>query len=123
VPKNGMAEVLAAANACLAVLKPLDLYRTTYPNKVFDYMAAGRPVILAIDGVIRAVVEDADAGVFTPPGDPNAMAEAVEKLAADPQAARVKGANGRQYITRYFARPTVARQLTLLLDDMRRKNG
>ena len=35
------------------------MFRTTYPNKVFDYMAAGRPTILAIDGVIRQVVDAA----------------------------------------------------------------
>ena len=35
----------------------IKMFRTTYPNKVFDYMAAGRPVVLAIDGVIREVVE------------------------------------------------------------------
>jgi glycosyltransferase involved in cell wall biosynthesis len=68
-------------------------------------------------------VDDADAGVFTAPGDPGAMARAVEKLAKDPRAARRKGANGRQYIARYFARPALARQLTLLLEDMWRKNG
>ena len=123
VPKNGMAEVLAAADACLAILKPLDLYKTTYPNKVFDYMAAGRPVVLAIDGVIRTVVEAADAGIFTPPGDARAMAQAVETLAADPQTAKRKGANGRQYISRFFARPALARQLTLLLEDMWRQHG
>jgi glycosyltransferase involved in cell wall biosynthesis len=61
VAKNGMREVMAAADACVAILKPLELYKTTYPNKVFDYMAAGRPVLLAIDGVIRQVVEDARA--------------------------------------------------------------
>ncbi|MFW5714665.1 MAG: glycosyltransferase family 4 protein, partial [Brevefilum sp.] len=63
VPKKQMRDPLAAADACLAILKPIELYKTTYPNKVFDYMAAGRPVILAIDGVIRQVVEDADAGL------------------------------------------------------------
>jgi glycosyltransferase involved in cell wall biosynthesis len=123
VPKNGMATVLAAADACLAILKPLDLYKTTYPNKVFDYMAAGRPVVLAIDGVIRTVVENADAGVFTPPGDPSALARAVETLAADPQNARRQGMNGRQYISDHFSRPMLAQQLTLLLEDMWRKHG
>ena len=123
VPKNGMPQVLSAADACLAVLKPLDLYRTTYPNKVFDYMAAGRPVVLAIDGVIRTVVESAQSGVFASPGDPQAMAQAVERLAADPAAARQQGTNGRLYISRYFARPALARQLTLLLEEMWRKNG
>ena len=64
VSKAGMPEALAAADACVAILKPLDEYKTTYPNKVFDYMAAGRPVALAIDGVIRAVVEAAGCGYF-----------------------------------------------------------
>ncbi len=54
-----MAEALAAASVCIAILKPIELFKTTYPNKVFDYMAAGRPTILAIDGVIRQVVEAA----------------------------------------------------------------
>ena len=57
VPKSEMPAALAGADACIAILKPLDAYKTTYPNKVFDYMAAARPVVLAIDGVIREVVE------------------------------------------------------------------
>ena len=38
------------------------MFRTVYPNKVFDYMAAGRPTVLAIDGVIREVIEAAGRG-------------------------------------------------------------
>ena len=68
-PKRAMRDVLGAADACLATLRDIPLFRTTYPNKVFDYMAAGRPVLLAIDGVIRDVVERARAGIFVPPGD------------------------------------------------------
>ncbi len=52
IPKQEMAQALAACDAAIAILKPIEMYKTTYPNKVFDYMAAGRPVILAIDGVI-----------------------------------------------------------------------
>ncbi|HSV86897.1 MAG TPA: glycosyltransferase family 4 protein [Levilinea sp.] len=123
VVKSRMPEALAAADACLAILKPLDLFKTTYPNKVFDYMAAGRPVVLAIDGVIREVVENACAGVFTPPGDAERLAQVVQKLSADPDSARRLGRNGREYISRHFARPALAQQLTLLLQDMWRKHG
>ena len=42
MPKSEMPNALAAADVCIAILKPLEEYRTTYPNKVFDYMAAGR---------------------------------------------------------------------------------
>ncbi len=78
VPKAEMAAALAGADACLAILKPIEEYKTTYPNKVFDYMAAGRPVVLAIDGVIRQVVEAAGCGIFAQPGDPPALARRSE---------------------------------------------
>lgn len=122
-PKSRMGEVLAAADACLAILKPLDLYKSTYPNKVFDYMAAGRPVVLAIDGVIREVVESASAGIFTPPGDAARLARTVQRIAADPENARRLGMNGRNCIIHNFSRPELARQFTLLVQEMGRKHG
>jgi glycosyltransferase involved in cell wall biosynthesis len=118
VPKAGMAEALAAADACIAILKPITLYATVYPNKVFDYMAAGRPVILAIDGVIRQVVEAAQGGFFTPPGDAAAMAEAISHLADDPSQARQMGLNARAYVEAHFDRPALARQLAEIFEQM-----
>jgi glycosyltransferase involved in cell wall biosynthesis len=123
VPKNEMREALAAANTCLAILKPIELYKTTYPNKVFDYMAAGRPVILAIDGVIRQVLEDAEAGLAVPPGDPQALADAVMTLARHPEMCRRFGLNGRQAVEEKFSRKQLADEFTALLNSMRRKNG
>jgi glycosyltransferase involved in cell wall biosynthesis len=104
VPKDRMAEVLAGSDCGVAILKPLPLYATTYPNKVFDYMAAARPVVLAIDGVIRKVVEDEGAGLAVPPGDDRALAEAVRRLAGDRQAARRMGAHGRRAVELRFDR-------------------
>jgi len=111
VPKEEMDEALAAADACIAILKPLEVYKTTYPNKVFDYMAAGRPVILAIDGVIRQLIEAAEAGVFVPPGDPEALAGAIRALAANRSAGRAMGRSGRAYVARHFDRGSLARGL------------
>lgn len=123
VPKEQMEEVLAAADAAIAILKPLDLYKTTYPNKVFDYMAAGRPVILAIDGVIRQVVESAGAGIPVPPGNAQAIAQAACDLANDPVGARSMGMAGRRYIEHNFNRKMLAEKLVLLLDEMRGSRG
>ncbi len=123
VAKEQMGEVLAAADACVAILKPLELYKTTYPNKVFDYMAAGRPVILAIDGVIRQVVEASAGGLFVPPGDPTALAQAVRRLAGDPAQSRQMGLNGRRTIEIHFNRRILAEKLVLLLEEMRGSHG
>jgi glycosyltransferase involved in cell wall biosynthesis len=115
--KKDMPEVLAAADACIAILKPLDAYKTTYPNKVFDYMAAGRPVILAIDGVIRDVVERAQAGLFVPPGDAEAMAGAVSWLAEHRAQGRAMGRAGRKYVEENFHRAALAARLEKVMLD------
>ncbi len=80
LPKGRMPELLAASDVCVATLQNIPMFTTTYPNKIFDYMAAGRPTVLAIDGVIRQVVEDAGGGIFVQPGDPKALADAVGNL-------------------------------------------
>lgn len=109
-PKSEMGAVLAASDACVAILQDIPLFRTTYPNKVFDYMAAGKPTLLAIDGVIRAVIEQAGGGLFVPPGHPEALAAAVERLADDPSAARTMGQAARRYVVRHFNRADHAAQ-------------
>jgi len=117
VPKTEMPQALAAADACIAILKPLELYKTVYPNKVFDYMAAGRPVILAIDGVIRQVVEGAGSGVFCPPGDPGALAAAIRQMATDPEGARRMGLAGRACLEAHFDRPALAEKLQRVIEE------
>jgi len=118
LPKNAIPSALAAADACIAILKPIPMYATVYPNKVFDYMAAGRPVILAIDGVIREVVEGSAAGVYVPPGDPQALAEAIQYLATHQQEAREMGLHGRQTVEDRFDRSVLAGRLARLMEQM-----
>lgn len=108
LPKVDMPEALAAADACLAILKPISLYSSVYPNKVFDYMAAGRPVLLAIDGVMRKVIEEAEAGRFVPPGDAPALALAISEMSADPAKARSMGRAGRATLEAHFDRSQLA---------------
>ena len=107
-PKNQMAEFLAASDACVAILKNIPMFTTTYPNKVFDYMAAGRPTVLAIDGVIRKVIEDADGGIFVTPGDDEALAQAILRLYNGRVAAAQMGETAREYVTAHLDRRTQA---------------
>ncbi len=123
VPKNRVAELLSAADACIAILKPIEMYRTTYPNKVFDYMAARKPVILAIDGVIREVVEMAGCGVFCTPGDQKALAAAVINLYNDQDKAILMGKHGYDYLKENFSREKTASDLLDVMNKMAGKRG
>jgi glycosyltransferase involved in cell wall biosynthesis len=118
IPKRDIPQAMAAADACIAILKPIEMYKTVYPNKVFDYMAAGRPVILAIDGVIREVVEDAGSGIPVPPGDAEALSIAIRALAADPDRGREMGTRGRHYVEEHFERRKLADQMADLFTKL-----
>ncbi len=122
-PKSNMPAILAASDACLAILQNIPLFRTTFPNKVFDYMAAGRPTLLAIDGVIREVIEAAKGGVFVPPGNANALAEAVLALSRDPERARCMGTSARVYVLEHFNRHKQAKQFVSLTQEVARASG
>ena len=118
VPKTDMPQTLAGTDACIAILKPIEEYKTPYPNKVFDYMAAGRPVVLAIDGVIRDVIEAGQCGIFSPPGDPSALAAAIRSLADNPERSRRMGLAGRKYLEENFSRAKIAGQLLMILEEL-----
>jgi glycosyltransferase involved in cell wall biosynthesis len=121
-PKSQMGDVLAGSDACVAILQNIPMFRTTYPNKVFDYMAAGRPTILAIDGVIRQVIDAAGGGLFVTPGDDAALAAAIVRLADDRAVARAMGAAARLYVVQHFNRAQHAQeflQLTLAIAGQR----
>lgn len=117
-PKERMPAILAAADAGLAVLQDIPMFKTTYPNKVFDYMAAGLPTVVAIDGVIRDVIEAAGGGTFAAPGDPRAIAAAVLRLADDRSTARRMGAAARLHVRQYFDRNQQAREFATILSQI-----
>ena len=116
-PKDAMPAVIAAADVCIATLRDIPLFRTTYPNKVFDYMAAGKPTLIAIDGVIRQVVEESGGGLFVPPGDAKALADALTELEADRAACARMGASAREFVLRRFDRKDQAESFCALLTD------
>lgn len=103
-PKKEMPAILAAADACLAILQDIPAFRTTYPNKVFDYMAAAKPTLLVIDGVVRSVIEESGGGFFIPPGDDAALAEAVLRLSANRSLAAQMGQRARTYLCAHLDR-------------------
>jgi len=119
--KSEVADLMAASDACIAILKDIPMFRTTYPNKVFDYMAAGRPTVLAIDGAIRKVIEDSGSGIFVPPGDDKALAEVVLRLAADPDETRALGLRAREYVIKHFNRAEQAGEFVALVEQLIRQ--
>ncbi|RJP53937.1 MAG: glycosyltransferase WbuB [Anaerolineaceae bacterium] len=102
--KKEMPIVVAASDVCLAILQDIPMFRTTYPNKVFDYMAAGRPTVLVIDGVSRELIESSNGGVFVQPGDDAMLAEEILELSKDSKRVQQMGRNAREYLVKHLDR-------------------
>jgi glycosyltransferase involved in cell wall biosynthesis len=103
-PKKEMPFVIASSDVCLAILQNVPMFRTTYPNKVFDYMAAARATVLVIDGVIREVVESSGGGVFVEPANHRLLARTILELSRDPQRVKQMGENARAYLVKNLDR-------------------
>ncbi len=123
-PKDRMAEFINAANAGAAVLQNNPTFRTVYPNKVFDYMACGRPTLLAIDGVARELVcEQAQAGIFVEPENPTAIAKGIRVLAGHPALCAKMGAHGRAWVEANASRRALAQRYLDLLKQLNSTSG
>jgi lipopolysaccharide/colanic/teichoic acid biosynthesis glycosyltransferase/glycosyltransferase involved in cell wall biosynthesis len=118
-PKSEMPGYVNAADAGMAVLQRNPTFKTVYPNKVFDYMACERPVVLAIDGVARRLVcDNAQAGIFAEPEDPEAIASAIETLADDRARCRTLGQSGRQWVLAHATREALAARYLTVLEEL-----
>jgi glycosyltransferase involved in cell wall biosynthesis/O-antigen ligase len=112
VPKRDVGRVMGDADAFIYGLRDLPLYRFGISlNKLTDYLAAGRP-ILFFGRSTYDPVQDAHAGLSVPPGDPDVLADAVEKLAdLTPEERKVMGERGRRYVTEHHNIPRLADRL------------
>ncbi|HZY80897.1 MAG TPA: glycosyltransferase family 4 protein [Cyclobacteriaceae bacterium] len=86
------------AMAGMIVPHPIERYKTNYPVKVFEYMAAGMPVIASKHGESARFVEEANAGILVEPMDPKEIADAIQWLLDHPEEAAAMGKRGRQLI-------------------------
>jgi glycosyltransferase involved in cell wall biosynthesis len=118
-PRSAMPAILSAADAAIVPLRKLDLFQGALPSKMFDAWACGLPLLLSIDGEARRTMEAAQGGLYVPPEDPAALAQAIRSLASQPDRGRSLGQNGRRYTEQHHSRQAQARALEKLLSETR----
>jgi colanic acid biosynthesis glycosyl transferase WcaI len=83
-PKESMPAVWGLCDVALVHLKDNPAFSEVIPSKIFEAMAMGLPILLAVpDGEARGIVEGHAAGIWVPPENPEALAQAVQKLSVD----------------------------------------
>lgn len=104
-PPEAAAAYLAYANAVLLPLLRNPVYEITIPSKTYAYLATGRPIVVSAAGDVAELVRSTGAGLVCPPEDPDALAQAIRRLAAMPPAEReALGQTGRQAFLSRFTR-------------------
>ena len=114
-PRNEIADVCAAANVCLVLLRGKQLFKSVIPSKIFEFMGAGRAIHTTVDGESRTIIERAGAGVFSPPEDLEAFVATLQRCAASPAQLDELGWSGRQYAEANYSRPALAARYAELL--------
>jgi colanic acid biosynthesis glycosyl transferase WcaI len=97
-PRSEVGGFLADADALLVILKDDPLFRITVPSKTQTSLAAGRPIIMVVPGEASNLVQAAKAGVTVDPGDPKALADAIQEISLVSEAQlQQMGDSGRRY--------------------------
>jgi colanic acid biosynthesis glycosyl transferase WcaI len=94
------------------------------PSKLLTYMAAGRPIVAAVDPGSEAArhIRAAGCGLLIAPEDPQALADAVLRIMDDPHSRAQMGANGRRYAETHFTKQAVLQQYHRLFDGIGRES-
>jgi glycosyltransferase involved in cell wall biosynthesis len=100
--RSGVKRVLSRSSVGLVTLHPMPNYLDSLPIKMFEYMAAGIPVIASDFPLWRSIVEGADCGICVDPLEVGAIADAIDGLLADPIRAARMGQNGRRAVQDRF---------------------
>ncbi len=108
VPKQEVFKYILASDMGASILKRVDTFKTVYSNKTFDYFSCKKPVLMAIDGVSRQLVEDANAGVYVEPENASAYNVIIREYLKDPQRLIHEGENGYQFAKSNFDRQILA---------------
>ena len=110
VAKSEVFKYILASDMGVSVLKNVDTFKTIYSNKTFDYMSCKRPILLAIDGVSRDLINDAQCGIYVEPENTNVMANTIKQWINEKDDLITMGKNGYEYSKVNFDRKKLATQ-------------
>jgi glycosyltransferase involved in cell wall biosynthesis len=118
VAKPEARSILLRADACLLSLARADAFRYGLsPNKLFDYFAAAKPVL--ISSAYPTLVDEARAGIRFVPGDPAALTEAIVEMMNTPDAEReAMGERGRELVETEYSVKAITDRYEALLEEL-----
>jgi glycosyltransferase involved in cell wall biosynthesis len=118
VAKHEVPGLYAAADVCLVPLRDVPLFETFVPSKLFEILAAGRPIVGAVRGEARAILRRSGGALVVDPERADALAEAIAHLRVDPGLRVRMGQQGRAFAEQHYDRDALAARYLDLLREV-----
>jgi glycosyltransferase involved in cell wall biosynthesis len=118
VPKAEVPALYAAADACLVPLRDVPLFETFVPSKLFEVLAAGRPVIGAVRGEARQILERSGGALLVDPERGDQLATAVDRLRNDAALREKLATAGRRFAIAEYDRDALAGRYLRVLEEV-----
>jgi colanic acid biosynthesis glycosyl transferase WcaI len=117
--RSRMLQIYGSTDLCLVPMKA-GMAQETFPSKIYEIMAAGRPVVVSAetDSELAWVVQTAGCGWAVPPDDAAALTAAVESAYRQRDELQRKGQQGREYVVTHNSRQAVAQQYHRLIAEI-----
>jgi glycosyltransferase involved in cell wall biosynthesis len=118
IPKKQIPNMLSFFDICVITMKRQPLFRFGIsPNKIFDYMYAGKPIVQAIEAG-NDLISDARCGLTVQGENPKVLADAILKLYMMPKEEReILGKNGKDYVIKNHTYDVLARKFLEILEN------
>jgi glycosyltransferase involved in cell wall biosynthesis len=123
VERRRVPRLLAESDAAAVLLRDLPVFQDAVPTKLLEALAAGRPVVLAAKGEAARLLDRSGGGVVAAPESPVALADAIERLAADRDSGRAMGTAGRRFAEDRLGLGRFVDQWEELLDEVAERGG
>lgn len=125
IGRQELAQVYARSSIGMSTILNVGQYASldNFPTKVYEYMAAGLPVIVSDYPFMRRSVQQDDFGIAVDPADVQAVAQAIRAILSDPQRAQQMGENGRQAVLQKYNWDIELKKLLELYDSLSEQNS
>jgi glycosyltransferase involved in cell wall biosynthesis len=122
MPKSELNKIVANADIGMMILQNVPaFYYGTSPNKFFDYISSGLPVLNNYPGWLADIIEENSCGLVVPPNNAEAFANALITLADDRKLAIAYGENSRKLAESKFSRNELADKFVGFLEEVQKK--
>ncbi|HWR34481.1 MAG TPA: glycosyltransferase family 4 protein [Clostridia bacterium] len=113
--RERISSIIRTSDVCLVLLKNSEVFKTVIPTKMLEFLSCARPVVLAVEGQARQILEATGGGIAVEPENPVAIANAIKTMYANPEQRARCGESGRRYILDNMSRESTARTFAEVL--------